>query len=90
VAEYCRQRIVALGLSLFPAVDAIFAPTVTAVNIPAGIKWSDLDQRFRNHGLVVGGSYGPMAEKVFRLGHMGSQANKELVEAACDIIAKEI
>jgi aspartate aminotransferase-like enzyme len=90
VAEYCRQRITNMGLSLFPAVDAVPSPTVTAVNIPDGIVWSDLDQRFLSRGLVVGGSFGPMAGKVFRLGHMGSQANMELVQAACDIIAEEI
>jgi len=34
----------------------------------------------------VGGNYGPLAEKVFRIGHMGSQANRELVERGMDIL----
>jgi aspartate aminotransferase-like enzyme len=90
VAEYCRQRIVEMGLSLFPAADAISSPTVTAVKIPGDISWPDLDQRFRSRGLAVGGSFGPLAGNVFRLGHMGSQARMELVKAACDIIAEKI
>jgi len=90
VAQYCREGLVKLGLSLFPAATAIPAPTVTAVRVPAEIGWRTLDQRFRSHGLVVGGSYGPLADKVFRLGHMGSQANRELVSRALDVIAAVI
>lgn len=90
VAEYCRQGLVKIGLQLFPAPDAIPSPTVTAVNVPENISWPDLDARFRHHGLVVGGSYGPLTGKVFRLGHMGTQADQELVSQALDVIQKVI
>jgi aspartate aminotransferase-like enzyme len=86
VAEFCREYLVDLGLTLFPDKDAVPAPTVTAVNVPENIEWSELDRRFREHGLVVGGSYGPLTGKVFRLGHMGSQANMELLGKALDVI----
>jgi aspartate aminotransferase-like enzyme len=36
--------------------------------------------------LVAAGSYGPLAEKVFRLGHMGAQADRALVEQAIEVI----
>jgi aspartate aminotransferase-like enzyme len=85
-AAYCRQRIAAMGLALFPAPDAVPAPTVTAVHVPEQFSWPELDQRFRQHGLVVGGNYGPLAGKVFRLGHMGTQADLALVEQALDVI----
>ena len=90
VAQYCRERVEKMGLKLFPAAGAIPAPTVTAVYVPTSLSWRELDKRFRAHGLVVGGSYGPLAEKVFRLGHMGSQANRELVSRALDVIAAVI
>lgn len=90
VAAYCRGRIVKSGLSLFPAPSAIPSPTVTAVNVPDGISWEDLDALFRNYGLVVGGNYGPLAGKVFRLGHMGTQAEMGLVREACDVIDKVV
>jgi aspartate aminotransferase-like enzyme len=90
VAETCRRRITAMGLELFPAPDAIPAPTVTAVKVPEQIEWAELDSRFRQSGLVVGGNYGPLAGKVFRLGHMGTQANPVLVKQALDIIASAI
>jgi len=38
--------------------------------------------------LVVAGSYGPLTNKVFRLGHMGTQADKDLVVQALDVIKK--
>jgi aspartate aminotransferase-like enzyme len=90
VAAFCRENIRSLGLSLFPAPDAIPSPTVTAVKVPEGISWSDLDGRLRSYGLVVGGSYGPLTGKVFRLGHMGTQADLALVEQALDAIRKSL
>ncbi|HHY88102.1 MAG TPA: alanine--glyoxylate aminotransferase family protein [Chloroflexi bacterium] len=86
IALYTRQRIADCGLALFPAPDAIPSPTVTAVSVPDGVQWADLDNRFREKGLVVGGSYGPLAGKVFRLGHMGAQARWDLVQQALDVI----
>jgi aspartate aminotransferase-like enzyme len=88
VAEFCRNEIIKMGLSLFPASDAVPSPTVTAVNVPEGIDWSKFNLQLRQHGLVVGGSYGPMAGKVFRLGHMGTQADMELVKQALNVIER--
>jgi aspartate aminotransferase-like enzyme len=88
VAQFCRSEIEAMGLALFPAPGAICAPTVTAVNVPQGINWRDFDVKLRQNGLVVAGSYGPLADKVFRLGHMGTQADKNLVTQAVAVIKK--
>jgi len=38
----------------------------------------------------VAGSYGPLAEKVFRLGHMGTQAEMQLMDSALEVIAKAL
>jgi aspartate aminotransferase-like enzyme len=88
VAEYTRIRIQEMGLSLYPNRNAIQSPTVTAVNVPETISWPELDKAFRKHGLVVGGNYGQLNGKVFRIGHMGIQADKKLVKKALDIIEK--
>lgn len=90
VAAYCRERLVEMGLSLFPAPDAVPSPTVTAVEVPAGFTWPQLDALCREGGLVVGGSYGPLSGKVFRLGHMGSQADQTLVEQALEVIRQVV
>ncbi|MBN1372868.1 MAG: alanine--glyoxylate aminotransferase family protein [Anaerolineaceae bacterium] len=89
-AQRCRAGIIELGLELFPALGAVPSPTVTAVKVPEAIDWTELDARFRKAGLAVGGSYGPLAGKVFRLGHMGTQADVALVERALAVIAGAI
>lgn len=90
VAGYCRQRAIDMGLRLYPAPDAIPSPTVTAIYVPDKISWKKLDAAFRAEGLVVGGNYGCLAGEVFRIGHMGTQANLNLVKEAMDIIEKAI
>jgi len=88
VANYCRKKLLDIGYRLFPAQDAIPSPTVTAVYVPERISWQELDYRFRQHGLVTGGNYGALAGKVFRFGHMGSQADMNLMEKALDVAEK--
>lgn len=89
-ARHCRRRLTEMGLSLFPASDAVPSPTVTAVNVPDVMTWPDLDAGLRRHGLVAGGSYGKLAGKVFRLGHMGIQADMELVDQALTVLGNVI
>jgi aspartate aminotransferase-like enzyme len=88
VADLCRKGLAEMGIDLFPAKDAVASPTVTAAKVPEGVSWEDFDRRLRAEGLVVGGSYGPMAGKVFRMGHMGSQADEGLVKQALAVIRK--
>lgn len=70
-----------------------YAATVTAVYVPLRQygghfdSWDEFDTALRARGLVVGGSYGALAGKVFRLGHMGSQADPDLVARGLDTIA---
>ena len=89
-ADLCRSGLMEAGLTLFPAPGAVPSPTVTAVRVPDGITWFELDTRFREHGLAAGGSYGPLSGKVFRLGHMGTQADLGLVAQALDVIRRII
>jgi aspartate aminotransferase-like enzyme len=88
VAAYCRQRLLAMGVGLFPVSEVISSPTVTAANVPVGWTWEALDAALREQGMVVGGNYGPLAGKVFRIGHMGTQAKMELVERGMDVLAE--
>jgi aspartate aminotransferase-like enzyme len=87
VARYCRNQLVEIGIELFPSDKAIPSPTVTAAKVPERFSWETWDRRLRDQGLAVAGSYGPLAGKVFRLGHMGSQANRELMQRAIAVIA---
>jgi aspartate aminotransferase-like enzyme len=87
-AAYCRQRLQAMNIRLFPASEAFSSPTVTAAYVPEGWTWERLDEALRSHGMAVGGNYGPLAGKVFRIGHMGSQANMTLVEEGMNVLAQ--
>jgi len=88
VATYCREQLQKIGYKLFIQPPFISSPTVTAINVPEGITWQDFDRKLRAEGLVVGGSYGPLAGKIFRLGHMGSQANMALMHRALEVLEK--
>ena len=87
VAQRCRERARALGLSLYPVDEAACSPTVTALKVPERLGWEELDRRLRARGMGVGGSLGPLAGRVFRIGHMGSQADLALVDRGMDVLA---
>jgi aspartate aminotransferase-like enzyme len=85
-AALCRERLHAMNVRLFPESDAISSPTVTAAYVPEGWTWEELDGALRARGMVVGGNYGKLAGKVFRIGHMGSQADMGLVARGMDVL----
>jgi aspartate aminotransferase-like enzyme len=58
------------------------------VNVPESVGWDKLDAALRRRGMVVGGSYGPLAGKVFRIGHMGCQADIDILERGMDTLAE--
>ncbi len=86
VAEYCRQGLIQRGCTLWPSAEAMPSPTVTAAFAPKDMTARAWQEALRHRGVVVGTSFGPMAERVFRMGHMGSQANMSLIEQAFDIM----
>lgn len=90
VAEYCRERVEKMGLKLYPAFDAVPSPTVTAVYVPENTSWEELNARLCERGVVMGGNYGCLAGEVFRIGHMGSQANLNLVKEALDVLEEVV
>ena len=87
VAEVCRRGIRRLSLELYPADEAFASPTVTAVRLPPGVDWPAFNRDLRRHGVVVGGNYGALAGKVFRIGHMGAQADEALVDRTLEALA---
>lgn len=94
VTEYCRNRLKGMGIALYIEEDESASSTITAAYVPLkgeqGGKgwdsWETFDRELRKKGVVVGGSYGSVKGKVFRIGHMGSQADLALVTKVLDII----
>lgn len=89
-AKLCRDLGREIGLRLFPKNERDSSPTVTAFYVPKKFSWPELDGALREKGLAVGGNYGKLAGRVFRVGHMGSQANCDLVREGMSIIREVI
>jgi aspartate aminotransferase-like enzyme len=82
----CHTRLEGMGLRLYPRDRRTASPTVTAAYVPDNYPWPLLNEALRAEGVGVGGSYGPLNGVVFRIGHMGSQANLELVHRGMDVL----
>ncbi len=70
-AQYVRDRIVAMGLTVFPD-EAVASDTVTVVVLPPGVN--DVAFRevaLRGHDVVFGGGLDHLVGSVFRIGHLG-------------------
>jgi aspartate aminotransferase-like enzyme len=89
-AELCRRLAREIGIRLFPVDESICSPTVSAFYVPEGWEWKALDTALRARGVAVGGNYGKLAGRVFRIGHMGSQANETLVRRGMEELARVI
>ena len=88
VAQTCRRRAQEMGLKLFARRESYCSPTVTALKVPENIGWEELNRRLRDRGMAVGGSLEKLAGQVFRIGHMGTQADPQLIEEAMDVLAE--
>ena len=78
VARRARDGARSLGLSLL-AEEEIASNTVTAINAPEGIDLSQLLKICREeYGVVLAGGPGPLAGKVFRIGHLGYVTEQDI------------
>ncbi|HBC30464.1 MAG TPA: aminotransferase [Clostridiales bacterium] len=72
MAEATRNSITAMGLTLFSEVG-YQSDTVTAINMPDGIKFEEFSTILREkYGVVIGGGLQQLQGKIFRIGHLGS------------------
>jgi aspartate aminotransferase-like enzyme len=90
VAGETRKGLKELGFKLFPQPLAVPSPTVTAAYMPEQYTWAEWYRQLKEKGLFAGESFGPLAGKVFRLGHMGAQASSSLVAKALKILAQMV
>ncbi|KAI7830280.1 pyridoxal phosphate-dependent transferase [Gamsiella multidivaricata] len=90
VAEYCRERVQKMGLRLWWDNEhaSLGSASVTAIRVPENTTWEELDQKLRKDGVIFGGSYGQTANALFRIGHMGTQADMETVTYALDVLER--
>lgn len=71
----CRAGVKALGLSLWPASEAIAAPTCTAVAVPEGVDEAALRAAARRlFGVIFSSGVAETKGKLIRIGQMGPVA----------------
>lgn len=78
IAAACRTAVSDAGLELY--LEDGFSNTVTVINIPDGITDEELrGELMRDYNIIISGSYGCLAGKVVRIGHMGENAYEDKV-----------
>jgi aspartate aminotransferase-like enzyme len=78
-ASATRAGLEALGFDLFG--DPVHhSPTVTAVSLPEGMEWDALQQALASRGVIVAGGLGPLAGRIFRIGHLGSVSMSDVLD----------
>ena len=75
-ARACRAGVQALGAALWPASEAIAAPTTTAVRVPEGLADAAIRAAARQrYGVTFSSGRGETLGKLIRIGHMGPTAH---------------
>lgn len=82
-----REGLAGLGYSFFcKAEDA--SNTVSSARPPKGLEAPDLIARLKKeHSIFIAGTLGPMRGQGIRIGHLGTQASREYVEAMMTALA---
>jgi pyridoxamine--pyruvate transaminase len=71
-----RAGVQAMGLELWPRSEDYAAGCVTAIRVPVGISRGEALGHIRErYGVMLSGGYGELADKLFRIGHMGPAAD---------------
>lgn len=80
IAQAVRKAVRESGLSLY--IEEGFASTITAIEVPEGIKDIDiLEQMKQKYNIMIAGCFDVLAGKVIRIGHMGENATvKDVAE----------
>lgn len=84
-AEAVRGTFKQLGFELF-ALDHE-SNTVTTVLLPSGVDFKTLfDQMKTIHGVLIGGGFNFLENRIFRIGHMGENLSADKIAAALDAL----
>ncbi|MEM2991093.1 MAG: aminotransferase, partial [Halobacteria archaeon] len=82
-AKALREAAVAMGLELFPKLNAIssYSNTVTAIKLPRGVSDKDFRAAVRKKGVIIAGGQEQLSGRIFRIGSMGNFTSKEILTA---------
>ncbi|MCP4181242.1 MAG: alanine--glyoxylate aminotransferase family protein [bacterium] len=74
-ADAVRKAFINCGFELFP--KSHFSNTITAVKMPEGISFRTLFTDLKKEGVLIGGGFDFLKDKIFRIGHMGENCDLE-------------
>lgn len=80
LAARLRGGLIDLGMPPVVA-DEFAAPVLTAVWVPDGATASEVVDHVLGHGIQIARGFGALRERVFRIGHMGTQVDAALIDA---------
>ncbi|MGL5988711.1 pyridoxal-phosphate-dependent aminotransferase family protein [Cetobacterium sp.] len=87
--DLCIEKLKSFGCTMY--LEDNFSPTVTAFYPPEGINPDEVSSHLKTkYGIMISGSYGPLAGKVLRIGHMGENAREDRVRFTLDCLEKTI
>lgn len=89
--DLVRTGVRALGLELLAA-DAVASPAVTAIKVPPSLGPKEITVPLRERfGIVVAGGQGKLADKIFRIAHLGYVQPTDILAAfaALEILMAE-
>jgi alanine-glyoxylate transaminase/serine-glyoxylate transaminase/serine-pyruvate transaminase len=85
-AEATRRAVRAWGLEIFALNPAEFSSSGTAIVMPDGFNEADLRAVILRHfDMSLGAGLGKLADKVFRIGHLGSLNDLMLAGTLCGV-----
>ncbi len=79
-AAATRAGLTELGFELF-ADQRYASSTVTAARVPEGLDWKSFNGAIKARGVVLAGGQGKLKGQIFRVGHLGSVALGEILDA---------
>lgn len=84
------ETLIEIGYQLFQSDTKLYSPSVTCCKLPANLSFHKFNKLLTNHGVQFGAGIGDHGKEVFRIGHMGTQANIKNLKKALSILRKTI
>lgn len=87
IAAATREAVLKSGLSLY--LESGYSNTVTVIEVPEGLTDEQILSTVRDrYGVMLSGCFDILAGKVFRIGHMGENANVDDMITTMDALDK--
>lgn len=87
IAAATREAVLKSGLSLY--LESGYSNTVTVIDVPEGLTDEQILSTVRDrYGVMLSGCFDILAGKVFRIGHMGENANADDMITTMDALDK--